>query len=209
MASLVLLVLLISIVYISALNSYLLPQKVFACPGSESHAIITDNTSQTENNTSSSGSGGFNTFQNSTLGIKLEYPSDWRYHLYNVSVDFTPMVTGQPLFDQALKISVGNNYSIYTLEPYETVDKHFLKNGTKFTITPLLVDGQPAIKNEFTVFRIQQIPCPPPFPEPNKIVDIYVPHGDKVYTIEYMENSDGQNLALTAQKMIDSLQIEP
>lgn len=105
------------------------------------------------------------------------------------------------------KTSSSNNYSDYTIGPYEDLDKNLLENGSKFTVTPVVIAGHPAIKNEFTAFRIQQIPCPPPFPGPVSTTNIYIPIGDKVYTIEYRNGTDSPAIAETIRHMIQSLEI--
>jgi hypothetical protein len=49
--------------------------------------------------------------------------------------------------------------------------------------------------------------CPPPFPVPTNVTEIYIPNGDRIYTLEYVVLDNNPGLLSDIQKMIDSFEI--
>lgn len=151
-----------------------------------------------------------NTFANSTLGFSIDYPFDWSYKISGNDVIFRPATELTPIFQESVKVSTGNNYSTYVIEPYLNFDRDaqqdLINNGSKLVVTPIIVSGQPAIKSQFISLRMQEGPCPPPFPGQQNITNIYVTNGKTLFTIEY-KSGIGSGTVPAAEKMIDSFKI--
>jgi hypothetical protein len=146
-------------------------------------------------------------YENSALGIKIEYPTDWKPTLYQNHVSFSPTTKGgEPLYNFYLDIYV-NRYTPSNNHTLTYYNNNTLSKGTKFVLTPIIVAGYPAIKNEFTDLRFNRGPSPPPFPAPVNLTHIYILKGETLYLIEYQTTDTGHYLLATIKKMIDSFQI--
>ena len=184
---------------------------MFACPGSLSNQI-TNRSNLFFNPDKYSPE-----FENSTLGIKIIYPADWRYVIYgNNTVELKPIFDGgeEPIVTDYLKISVNHNHSSYIIPPHSNTivleSYHLLHEGIKFGIKPIIISGHPAIKSEFYALRYNEGPCPSPIPVLVNIANIYINSENILYTIEYKTPQDIPSIStlqMTIQKMIDSFQI--
>lgn len=216
--------LLMLVMTLSFQSIYLLHQEGFACPD-ESNS---QNTAQSENAnqnitnekdnllTSTNNDSlfrdifNFKTFTNSTLGFRIDYPFDWSYKISDNGVIFRPTIAVAPNLQEFVKVSTGTNYSTYLIEPHLNLVKEeeqdLFNNGSTLVVTPITVSGQPAIKNQFISLRMLEGPCPPPFPVPQNITDIYLINGKTIFTIEYKSEFSSTVLS-TIEKMVNSFEI--
>jgi hypothetical protein len=200
---------------------YLILQEGFACPGESnsrnkfqsqnSSQVITNEKNNllisTRNDSLFPDLFDSKIFANSTLGYRIDYPFDWLYNVSGKDVIFRPAVEGvTPTLQESLKVSTGTNYSTYLIEPHLNLvnneEQDLFNNGSRLVVTPIIVSGQPAIKNQFISLRMQEGPCAPTFPGQQNITDIYLTNGRTIFTIEYKSEIDP-----TIEKMLDSFKI--
>jgi hypothetical protein len=149
----------------------------------------------------------FLSYENSALGIRIEYPAYWKPTSYQNHVSFSPTTKGgEPIYTVYLDIYV-NRYTPNNNHTLTYYNNNTLSKGTRFVLTPIIAAGYPAIKNEFTDFRFNRGPSPPPFPAPVNLTHIYILKGETLYLIEYQTSNTGPYLLATIKKMIDSFQI--
>jgi hypothetical protein len=215
-------ILLLFAMILTVQSIYLFHQEGFACPiVSNSHNIVQSQNINvisyekdnlligTKNDSLFPDLFNFKTFTNSTLGFRIDYPFDWSYNIFDNGVIFRPPGVA-PTFQESVKVSTGTNYSTYLIEPFlhlvKDEEENLFKNGSTLVVTPIIVSGQPAIKNQFISLRMLEGPCPPPFPVQQNITDIYVTDGKTIFTIEY-ESGFTPAMAPTIEKMLDSFKI--
>lgn len=216
-------ILLLCAMILTVQSIYLPNQEGFACPiVSNSHSIVQSqniNVISYEKDNLLIGTKNdslfpdlFNpkTFTNSTLGFRIDYPFDWSYNIFNNGVIFRSPAGVTPTSEESVKVSTGTNYSTYLIEPYlhpvKEQEENLFNNGSTLVVTPIIVSGQPAIKNQFISLRMLEGPCPPPFPVQQNITDIYLTDGKTIFTIEY-ESGFTPAMAPTIEKMLDSFKI--
>ena len=156
----------------------------------------------------------FLTYQNSTYGIKIQYPSDWLYKESNASnssvqtvVTFvSPNLVTAPTSKSLVALTVAiqsipfhnlplntyTNLNVNTLRQSEPGFQLLMSNDTT-----LAGGNNPAHKITYTVATGL------------KTMAVYTIKGDKAFILEYITGSDAtySSYLPIAQKMIDSFQI--
>jgi eukaryotic-like serine/threonine-protein kinase len=150
------------------------------------------------------------TFQNSTLGIKIQYPSNWNKidHSHNASIP-VGAVKFVPPQEKNVNVLVNVNQGIpknATLERFIIGDLTFIKNRfINFQLLesrPSSLAGNPA---HILVFQYSNF-----LPQLNtlKAMTIVTVKGDKAYSLSYDAEMSKYNTYLpSVQKMINSTQI--
>jgi serine/threonine-protein kinase len=146
--------------------------------------------------------GSFNTYNNPTFGIKMQYPSDWgRLDLSflendSADIDFYPL--GDTSGVKNVKIQVKTlPLQNMTLDEYTSVQINSIEEQLLESNTTTLTD------NKVPAYKIVFVNS-----EGLKTMQIWALKDDKSYTITYVaEESDYSNQLPVVQRMIDSFGI--
>jgi hypothetical protein len=152
----------------------------------------------------------FLTYQNSTLGIKIQYPSNWQKKEYGL------------LSSQGLTFTspVDKSSTNYPIEVYVDMEHSEAKSTEQYTLeqTDKLREDDPSFKilSASTIALSDNTPAGQVvytrdmFGVAAKEMQIYIIKGDRVFTIWYLAQATTYDKYLpTIQKMIDSIEITP
>jgi hypothetical protein len=181
---------------------------------STSPAVSSDSQNSTSNTTATNaGSANFLTYENSTWGIKIQYPSNWAKQTTGQGVTFVVLYSGKNDNNNnpqqfLAKLNVTSVAGIPSGAPLKAladrvVDgyRHFLSNFQIESYTNTTLGGNNAIKIVYS------------YTDPKntnfKATDIATIKKDRLYVIQYYyeQSSKYQSYLPTLQKMVDSFQI--
>jgi eukaryotic-like serine/threonine-protein kinase len=151
----------------------------------------------------------FLTYENSTFGIKMQYPSSWAKQTTGQGVNFVLLANGKNNLEQFLaKVNVTSIMGFPPNMPLKAmadrvVDgyRHFLGNFQIKSYTNTTLGGNNAIKIVYSYTNTKN--------NSFNATDIATIKNDRLYVIQYYaESSKYQSYLPTLQKMIDSFQIK-
>lgn len=146
----------------------------------------------------------FLTYENSTLGVKIQYPSDWKRAESNSNITFTsPLASNSDRYREKLELKVNSLLQNVTLDEYSSaVIKKLKESSANFRILEVATTtlaGNPAKKMVFTSGEGQNN---------LKVVEIWTINDDKAYSIQYSSEAQKYSKYLaTIQKMVNSFEI--
>ena len=146
----------------------------------------------------------FLTYENSTLGVKIQYPSDWKRAESNSNITFTsPLTSNSDRYREKLELTVNSSLHNVTLDEYSSaVIKKLKENSANFKILEIAtttVAGNPAKKMVFTSGEGQNN---------LKVMEIWTINDHKAYLIQYSSEAQKYSKYLaTIQKMVNSFEI--
>jgi eukaryotic-like serine/threonine-protein kinase len=148
-------------------------------------------------------------YENSTFGIKMQYPSSWTKQTAGQGVNFVLLANGKNNLEQFLaKLNVTGIIGFPPNVPLKAmadrvVDgyRHFLGNFQIESYTNTTLGGNNAIKIVYSYTNTKN--------NSFNATDIATIKNDRLYVIQYYaESSKYQSYLPTLQKMIDSFQIK-